>query len=605
MKTTNTSIITILLLYFCCFMANAQVTIEKKDSIWNLVVDGKSFDIKGVTFGSENDVANYDRYFKDLQALGVNTIRTWATGENTQKLLDAAEKYNIKVMIGIWMRHGRPGMEDDDSFDYLKDTEGMEVMYKTSIKVVEMYKDHPAVLTWGIGNEVYLNMATDAEKEAYSKFLERVCSHIKKIDSNHLISSTEAWTFGLEWWEKHVPSIDIYGINCYGAGANFLQEELQKRNIDKPYVITEFNVTGEWDIKDFKNGFKVEPSDEEKYTTIVDGYNNWIKNKSNCLGVYVFHYGDGNEYASPWLFTHHRGLYRPTYWGIRKAYTGQEPTNAIPKINSFELPDTTLQSTTWIPVTLEVSDAENEDVDVRFYYNQNTGSRKRRSQINKLNSRGSLADGFEIEIPKEHGNIKVYVNVQDTFNNVGIASTGITVTDKEAKNRKYLVPKVNLPFYVYKDGNDLPYIPTGYMGNYKVMTVDTQSTDEVHSGSYAIKIDYKERSGWYGLAFVDPKNDWGTTLGGYEIEGAKKFSFWAKADRDGVTATIGFGLIDNDKPFPDTSKKSKKLELTSEWKKYTFKIKRENLSCIRSGLVLFSSSFGFPQTIYIDEVVFE
>lgn len=603
MKATNYFIFKLFL--FCCFITNAQVTVEKKDSTWSLLVDGKPFEVKGVTFGHTDDVANYEIYFKDLQSLGVNTIRLWATNKDTEKLLDAAEKYNIKVMLGIWMRHGRPGMEDDDSFNYLEDTEGKEVMSQNAIKVVETYKDHPAVLTWGIGNEVYLNMTTDAEKEAYSKLLERICKDIKKIDENHPITSTEAWTFGLDWWQKHVPSIDIYGLNSYGAGANFLSEELIKRNIDKPYIITEFNVTGEWDIKNTQNGIKVEPSDEEKHTTIVDGYNSWIKNKSNCLGVYMFHYSNGNSFMSPWLFTHHTSFYRPTYWAIRKAYTGKEPTNAIPKIDTFKLLETAVESNTWIPVNLKVTDAENENLDIRFYYNQRTGSRKRRDQLNKINYRGSLTDGFEIQVPKEHGAIKIYVNVQDTFNNLGIASTGITVINEEAKNKKYLVPKATLPFYVYKDGNDLPYIPTGYMGNYKAIAVDTQSTEEVHSGKYAIKIEYKAKSGWYGVAFVDPKNDWGNTLGGYEIEAAKKFSFWAKADSDGVYATIGFGLIDKDKPFPDTAKKSKEIKLTNEWKKYTLKVKRADLSCIRSGLVLFSSSRGFSQNIYIDEVVFE
>ncbi|WP_420574718.1 glycoside hydrolase family 2 TIM barrel-domain containing protein [Kordia sp.] len=595
-----------ILLFYCnCSLSNAQTTIVKKDTTWSLMVDEKQFTVKGVTFGYENDVANYDTYFSDLQSIGVNTIRTWASGKNTEKLLDAAQKYNIKVMVGIWMRHGRPGMEDDDTFNYLKDTEGMETMYQNAIDVVTKYKEHPAVLTWGIGNEVYLNIATDAEKEAYSKLLERICSTIKKIDKNHPITSTEAWTFGLDWWQKYVPSIDIYGLNSYGTGANFLEAELKKRNISKPYIITEFNVTGEWDIKNVQNGIKVEPSDEEKYSAIVNGYQNWIKNKASCLGVYIFHYSNGKDHISPWLFTHHRGSFRPTYWGIRKAYTGKEPTNAIPVINTFQLPTTTLKSETWIPVNLDVTDVENDDLDIRFYYNQRTGSRKRKDQINKLNFRGSLAEGFEIQIPKEHGAVKVYVNVKDTFNNVGIASTGITVTDEEAKHKKYLVPKTTLPFYVYKDGNDLPYTPTGYMGNYQSMSVDTAYKNDVHSGTSSIKITYKARSNWYGIAFVDPKNDWGENLGGYEIQGAKKFSFWAKADRDGVMATIGFGLIDKGKPFPDTAKKSKEIKLTSEWKQYTFNIKRLDLSCIRSGLVLFSSSFGFPQTIYIDDVLFE
>jgi len=132
------------------------------------------------------------------------------------------------------MRHGRPGMEADDSFDYLKDTEGKEVMYNNALELVQQYKDHPALLSWGIGNEVYLNTATDEEKLAYSRLLERICVDIKKIDADHPITSVEAWTFGVDWWSKYVPSIDIYGINTYGAGANFLPEELAKKGWIRP-----------------------------------------------------------------------------------------------------------------------------------------------------------------------------------------------------------------------------------------------------------------------------------------------------------------------------------------------------------------------------------
>lgn len=74
------------------------------------------------------------------------------------------------------MRHGKPGMEDYDRFNYLKDSKGKEAMYDNVIKVVNEFKNHPAVLTWGVGNEVYLNMSTDEEKLAYSNLLERICS---------------------------------------------------------------------------------------------------------------------------------------------------------------------------------------------------------------------------------------------------------------------------------------------------------------------------------------------------------------------------------------------------------------------------------------------
>lgn len=595
----------LILALFSILFTCAQTTIQKENNNWVLLVDGKPFDVKGATFGYTNDLENYDEYFKDLQFLGVNAIRTWATGKNTLTLLNTAKKYNIKVMLGIWMRHGKPGMEADDSFNYLEDKEGKEKMYNDALKVVEKYKNHPALLTWGIGNEVYLNIATNEEKKEYSLLLESICKEIKKRDIKHPITSVEAWTFGLDWWQKYVPSIDIYGLNAYGAGANLLQSEMEKRNIDKPYVITEFGVTGEWDIKQQKNGVKTEPSDKEKYDAIVNGYKNWIQNKSKNLGVFNFHYSDGNTHMSPWLFTHHRGFKRPQYWAIRKAYTNQEPTNNIPKINQFTLSEGVHKSDSWIPIKLSVNDIENDSLNFDFFYNQRTGSRKRKDQINKLISRGNYKEGFQIQIPKENGAIKVYVNVNDTFNNVGIASTTILVEDEQAKNKKFLVPKKTLPFYVYKDGNEEDYSPSAYMGNYKDLEIDMHHKEEVHSGTSAIRIRYNETHNWYGFGLVDPPNDWGENLGGFDLTGATKFSFWAKASKKKIKATIGFGLIGKNKPYYDTAKKSKEIILTTKWKKYTIKLKKLDLSCIRSGLVIFSSAFRSHQDIFIDDVVFE
>lgn len=584
----------------------AQITVEKLNGQWTLIVDDKPFDVKGVTFGYDDDVADYDKHFQELKFLGVNTIRTWGTGENTKQLLDAANRHNIKVMLGIWMRHGRPGMEADDSFDYVNDTDGKEVMYENAIEIVNTYKDHPAILTWGVGNEVYLNTATDKEKIAYSKLLERICSQIKESDKDHPVTSVEAWTFGVDWWQEYVPSIDIYGINTYGAGADFLPEELAKKGVEKPYVITEFGVRGEWEIEEDDHGVTPEPTDAEKYDVIVEGYNEWIKPKPNCLGVYVFHYASDDRFAAPWLLTHFNGMTRPQYWAIREAYTGQKPVNYVPDINSFQLQEDDTESGTWVPVELEVSDVEGEELGVRFYYNQRTGSRNRRDQLVPLNFRGSLSDGFEIQLPEVDGGIKVYAIVHDTFNNAGIATTSISVVDEDAANREFLVPEVDLPFYVYSDNEDLPYVLSAYMGNYDLINVDLDHTKTVKFGETAIKIDFNGKNEWYGLGFVDPANDWGDILGGYDISGAETFSFWAKASYNGLEIEAGFGLIEEgDKPFPDSSIKLVEFSLSDKWEKYTINTKDLDLNTIRSGFVIFTSGDGLSHDIFIDEIVFE
>jgi hypothetical protein len=58
-----------------CWNTTAQTTVVKKENGWSLLVDGKPFEVKGVTFGYDKDVKKYDTYCKDLQFLGVNTIR--------------------------------------------------------------------------------------------------------------------------------------------------------------------------------------------------------------------------------------------------------------------------------------------------------------------------------------------------------------------------------------------------------------------------------------------------------------------------------------------------------------------------------------------------
>ena len=69
------------------------------------------------------------------------------------------------------------------------------------------------------------------------------------------------------------------------------------------------------------------------------------------------------------------------------------------------------------------------------------------------------------------------------------------------------------------------------MGNHKAIEVDLHNKEHVHSGKSSIKISYKAFGDWYGVGFVDPANDWGDILGGYDLTRAKTFSFRAKASR--------------------------------------------------------------------------
>ena len=42
----------------------AQTTVENINGKWTFIVDAKPFEVKGVTFGYDNEVDNYEKYFQ-------------------------------------------------------------------------------------------------------------------------------------------------------------------------------------------------------------------------------------------------------------------------------------------------------------------------------------------------------------------------------------------------------------------------------------------------------------------------------------------------------------------------------------------------------------
>ena len=68
--------------------------------------------VKGVTFSysleglTTNEV---DRILDDVQQLGATALRTWGTGADTPVLLDSAHRHGLKVLLGLWLEHGRDG----------------------------------------------------------------------------------------------------------------------------------------------------------------------------------------------------------------------------------------------------------------------------------------------------------------------------------------------------------------------------------------------------------------------------------------------------------------------------------------------------------------
>ena len=101
-----------------------------------------------------------------------NSIRIWST--NNKSYLDSAHKYGLTVTLGLWVAQERNGFNYDDEYAVA----GQIALLKKDILKL---KDHPALLMWGIGNEVDLQYSNFKVWET----IEEIAKFIKKVDPNH------------------------------------------------------------------------------------------------------------------------------------------------------------------------------------------------------------------------------------------------------------------------------------------------------------------------------------------------------------------------------------------------------------------------------------
>jgi hypothetical protein len=217
-------------------------------------------------------------------------VRTWST-DNAKEVLDKAHSLGLTVMMGLWMQHERHGFDYDDQ-------PKVKAQLEYFRKIVMEIKDHPALLFWGIGNEVDLFYTNTNVWKAVND----VAKMIHEVDPNHPTSTVTA---GLDAAEvklimQDAPEIDIYCINTYGDISS-VRNNLASFGWKGPYMITEWGPNGHWEVAKTKWGAPVEQSSSEKAKSYRDRLSNEIQaDKNYCIGSYVFLWGHKQETTSTW-----------------------------------------------------------------------------------------------------------------------------------------------------------------------------------------------------------------------------------------------------------------------------------------------------------------
>lgn len=571
-------------------MAEAiPVKLEKTGQGWQLLRGGEPYFIRGA--GGSHSLGQ-------LAAAGGNSLRTWGA-DNVGPILDEAHALGLTVTVGIWLGHERHG------FDY-HDPAQVAAQLQQARETVLRYKDHPAVLLWGIGNE--MEGFEDGDDPAIWTAVNDVAAMARELDPNHPTMTVTADIGGGRIASLHdrSPAIDIHGINSYG-GAPSLPERYRAAGASKPYVLSEFGPVGSWEMPRTEWGAPYEQTSSEKAAFYRKSYEAAVANAHGlALGSYAFLWGHKMEGTATWM-----GMFLDD--GARlgavdvmtELWSGRPPKNLAPAVEALRIiGEPQLDPGAELSAQAVLSDPEGGPLRVKWSLRSESGDyltggdfRPDLPDIDGAIIDGRV-DGATVRMPLEPGPYRLYLFAYDAAGNAATANVPLLVKGKVGKR---------FPVSVYEDSfENMPWVPSGWMGSVDSLLLDGDYRDDpAYEGFASIRLTYTGKFGWVGVAWQNPPNNWGDMEGGLDLRGASQLELWARGEYGGEKVSFGVGLLGKDRAYPDSGiAKVDDITLTRAWQRYTISLKKIDLSSLKTGFVVTLFGRQTPVTIYLDSIRF-
>jgi hypothetical protein len=326
------------------------VKVQKNQTGYSLLRDGKPYVIKG---------GGGRVYLEALKAAGGNSLRTWGE-DDLEPLLDRAQELGLTVTVGIWLGQERQGFNYRDAGSVRREIEKSRGFFRR-------YRNHPALLMWGLGNE----MEGSGDNPVIWQTVNEIARIAKSEDPNHPTMTVIAEAGGrkIPQFNALCPNVDVLGINSY-AGLSTLPKRLADAGFVRPYVITEFGPPGPWEVRKTRWGAPIEPTSTEK-TAIYLGHHaaSIAGQPGRCLGSYAFLWGQKQEATATWF-----GMFLPSgerlgpVDAMTFAWTDQWPANRAPELKALttEAREAELAPGTRFAAKLDAHDPDGDPLVVRW-----------------------------------------------------------------------------------------------------------------------------------------------------------------------------------------------------------------------------------------------
>lgn len=292
-----------------------------------VLVRGAEIRVDGAPFVPNG--ASGETRLGDLKATGANVLRTY--GQEPGEILDAAQRAGLKVIVGFWMGHPRVG------FDYANRA-AVAAQLEDLRHMVERYRTHPALLMWGIGNEVENGLSSE-QALAIWPAIEEAARLVKTLDGQHptMVAVAELGGGKAEAVRRLAPMVDVLGVNGYGDGLLTATARARAQGWTGPVVLTETGPVGHWDAPRTPWGAPIEPTSSEKATRMRRYL---AAARQAGIGALPFLWGQKQEVTPTWysLFLP-TGEWTETVEVMAEAWGGKVPgsPNRAPRILSLSL----------------------------------------------------------------------------------------------------------------------------------------------------------------------------------------------------------------------------------------------------------------------------
>ena len=391
------------------------VKIHKTGSGFELQRNGKAYFVKGAGGTSR---------MEELKASGGNSIRTWNTGGGNA-ILDKANQLGLTVTMGLNVARERHGFNYDDSA-------AVKRQLNTLRKEVIKYKNYPALLAWGIGNELNLDYKNPKVWDAVND----IAKMIHEEDPNHPATTMLAGINKkeIDYINARCPDLDLIAVQVYGGLAK-VPEQLKNAGWNGAYLVTEWGPTGHWECPKTPWGAPIEETSSEKAAVYQSRYEASILKDKSCVGSYVFLWGQKQERTPTWygLFTE-AGEKSEVADVMHYEWSGKWPDNRAPHLNSITIDGKKaldfiyLEADQTYDVKLSVVDPEKETLKIRWEIlpeatdlGQGGDRESRPVALAGLTSKDNIS-GTTLTAPKKSGAYRLFMYAADGHNGVATAN---------------------------------------------------------------------------------------------------------------------------------------------------------------------------------------